>query len=90
MTYNDRRMNVGTVRSLLRRLGERAGVDNVHTHRFRHTCAIEYLRNSGDIFTLQSILGHKWLTMVKHYLSIATNDVAKAHRRASPVDGWRL
>ena len=90
MTYNDWRMDVGAVRSLLRRLGERAGVDNVHAHRFRHTCAIEYLRNGGDIFTLQSILGHKSLKMVRHYLSIATNDVATAHRRASPVDGWRL
>jgi integrase/recombinase XerD len=90
LTYDDKRMNTAAVHSLLLQLGEKAGVANVHAHRFRHTCAIEYLRNGGDIFTLQSILGHKSLTMVRHYLSIATNDVAKAHRRASPVDGWRL
>jgi integrase/recombinase XerD len=90
LTYDDKRMNIAAVYSLLLRLGEKAGVANVHAHRFRHTCAIEYLRNGGDIFTLQSILGHKSLKMVRHYLSIATNDVAAAHRRASPADGWRL
>jgi len=73
---------------LLTRLGERAGVNNTHAHRFRHTFAIEYLRNSGDIFTLQSILGHASLKMVRNYLKLAQTDIATAHRRASPADKW--
>jgi len=78
------------LRILVRRLGERAGLTHVHPHKFRHTFAITYLRSGGDVFTLQSLLGHGSLDMVRHYAQIAEVDVENAHRKASPVDNWRL
>lgn len=77
-----------TLRGLIQRMAREAGVPNAFTHRFRHTFAINFLRNGGDAFTLQAILGHETLDMVKRYLAIAQTDIRAAHRKASPVKAW--
>ena len=84
------RLSRHNVRNLLSRIGNRAGVDKVHPHRFRHTFAIEFLRNGGDVFSLQQLLGHSSLEMVRKYLQIAEMDLERTHRKASPADNWRL
>lgn len=73
---------------LLRRLGEKTGIPNVGAHRFRHTFAIQYLRNGGDIYTLKRQLGHNSLAMVQRYLQLSDMDSKRAHQKASPVDNW--
>ncbi len=85
-----RRMSGDSIKHLLDRIGKRANVSNVHPHRFRHTFAIQSLRAGMDIFSLQRLLGHASLSMVRRYLALAQSDLEAAHRRASPVDNWRL
>ncbi len=67
------------------RLGERAGVRNAHPHRFRHFFAIAFVRSGGDGYTLQDILGHETMDMVKIYLQMGLADVTAVHSKASPV-----
>ena len=78
------------LRLLIFRIGTRAGVPDAGIHRFRHTFAINFLRNGGDPWSLQMMLGHSTMEMVKTYLSIAQADLDNSHKLASPVDHWRL
>jgi integrase/recombinase XerD len=79
-----------TLLVFLKRLGKRAGVADVHPHRFRHTFAVMYLRNGGNAFELQMALGHTSLGATQTYMHLAQADLEKKHQEASPVAGWRL
>ncbi len=69
------------------RLGRRAGVGTRSSpHTFRHTFAHGYLVNGGDVFSLQQILGHATLDMVRRYVSLSEADLVARHRMASPAD----
>jgi len=75
----------------IRKLGRRAGVPRLHAHLLRHTGAIERLRNGQDVFTLQRLLGHSTLEMVRRYLRALKNeDAENASRSTAPGDRWRL
>lgn len=89
-TANGTKISRDNLLKSIYRLGNRAGVQDPNLHRFRHTFAINFLRNGGDIYTLQRILGHSTLDMVQRYLAIAQVDIQAAHRRASPVMNWGL
>lgn len=90
LARGNRPFNPNSLRQLIDSIAERAGVKDAYPHRFRHTFAITYLRSGGDVFTLQALLGHNSLDMVRRYAKIADLDVEQAHRRASPADNWRL
>lgn len=81
-----------TCRHLLRkefhRLGAQAGIQGVRVspHTLRHTFATQYIMNGGDAFSLQQILGHSTLDMVKVYVGLANRDVALLHQKFSPMD----
>ncbi len=70
---------------MLVRLGEKAQVEDVHPHRFRHTFALASLRNGLDPLTLQRLLGHTTLTMTNHYVAMTTHDLSTRHAAASPL-----
>ena len=53
-------------------------VEKTSIHLFRHTFAKRWITNGGDIFTLQRILTHSELDMVKKYLNLYSGDLATA------------
>ena len=76
------------VQSMLLRLSNKAKMSGTrcNPHRFRHTFAKTFLMNGGDIFSLQKILGHSSLEVVKIYVNLITSDILEQHRKFSPVD----
>jgi len=86
LTRSGESLDVVGIKILVRRLSKKAGV-KIYAHKLRHTFAISYLRNGGDVFTLQHLLGHATLHMTQRYLqSLSDDDAMKAHRKFSPLD----
>jgi site-specific recombinase XerD len=90
VTRDGRPMDRVVLLEMLSDLGTKAGVMDVHPHRFRHTFAINFLRNGGNVYELQMALGHTTLEMVRRYLALAETDLERAHEEASPVARWQL
>ena len=76
------------LRTIIEKYARKAGIEGVRCspHTFRHTFAISYLRNGGDVFSLQRILGHSSLEIVRIYVNYAEADIKACHRRFSPAD----
>jgi integrase/recombinase XerC/integrase/recombinase XerD len=80
------RLSSNAIRNCIYRLKKKFGFEKLHPHLFRHTFATKYLINGGDIFSLQLILGHSDLDMVKKYSHVANSYMLSKHRRFSPLD----
>lgn len=89
-TQNGQPLTRTHLRHILERIAARADLPHYTPHDFRHTFAVNYLRNYPNIYTLQEMLGHTTLEMVKRYLAISQSDLDDAHRHASPVEKWGL
>lgn len=89
VTEERRPMTWMGIQTMVKRLCRRAAIEGPKRgpHTFRHTFAISFLRNGGDVFTLQALLGHSTLEMTLRYVSsLGAEDVIRVHGKASPVD----
>lgn len=75
------RMTPGGVRARLKTIAERAGVENVHPHRFRRTLATNLINHGMQIQEVASILGHDKIDTTMTYVYIEKNNVKNAYRR---------
>ena len=92
LTADGRPLTRNRVEKRMTVYGERAGLEGIRCspHTLRHTASVRFLRNGGDVFSLQRLLGHSTLAMTRHYCELADVDVKRAHATASPVDNLML
>lgn len=83
------KLNRKTIQERLQIYGQKAKLNRVRVspHTFRHTCAKMYLLSGGDILSLQKLLGHSSLDMVRHYVELWGSDLQQMHKKHSPVEG---
>lgn len=84
VTKNNTRLNRNNIRRDISKIGKELGI-KAHPHKFRHTFAVSFLRNGGNIKQLQDILGHESIKTVTIYLKLAEVDLQQA-KAFSPVD----
>jgi len=90
LSISGKPITVNTIKLVFSRLAKSASVTRLHAHLCRHTFAINYLLNGGDIFSLREILGHTTLEMVNHYLHFTSSQISDQHRKYSPMDRLEL
>jgi integrase/recombinase XerC len=74
------------LREIIRRRAKLAKLKTPSIHSFRRAFAINMLRAGVDVFSLQKLMGHADLQVLRRYLAQTTEDIAQAHRIGSPVD----
>ncbi|MDR1465989.1 MAG: tyrosine-type recombinase/integrase [Oscillospiraceae bacterium] len=74
-----------TVESLFRKLKRKAGIPRLRPHLLRHSFATRYLENGGDVYSLQQILGHTSLDMVRRYVHQTPSKTIACFPQFSPL-----
>ena len=87
-TRNKTQVTVRNFERELKAVGAKLGITGVRfsPHTLRHTFAVSYLRNGGNLFYLSKILGHASVTITQRYLqSLQVTDFQAVHDRLSPL-----
>jgi integrase/recombinase XerD len=92
LTRDGRPLSKDRLEAIVERHGTKAGIFGVRVspHTFRHTMAVTFLRNGGDVFSLQRITGHSQLDVLRGYVNLAQSDISRVHERNSPADNLEL
>jgi len=84
------RFNRNSLRLLMERRAADADVPCPGLHDFRRLCGYLMHRNGASVREIQLYLGHSSITVTQRYIALDDDDIMDAHRRASPVDNWRI
>ena len=79
-------LNRGTLQKQITVYNRSRGVEKTSIHAFRHTFAKNWILNGGDILSLQTILGHSSMEMVKEYVALFGNDLKRGFNLHNPLD----
>lgn len=74
---------------LVRRYASLAGIEGLHPHALRHTCATHLLKGGADVRHVQAILGHKKLDTTALYTRVVIDDLREVLARAHPRERRR-
>jgi len=86
LSIQKKAISENSMKLMFNRLAKRVSIKRLHAHLCRHTFATKFLSNGGDIFTLQKILGHASLEMVRRYSNLTSDHVRAQHQLFSPMD----
>lgn len=86
VTDKGERLTYGGLRQIIRRRSEAAKVETPALHDFRRCFALQCLRNGMDVYSLQKLMGHADLQVLRRYLRQTDADLHAAHQQNSPVD----
>ena len=74
-------LGVSGAETMIRNLGKKAKVKNVHPHRFRRTLATRLIRKGMEIDQVSKILGHESLSVTQRYIESDRDMLKLTHNK---------
>ena len=78
------RLTVRSVQLRLKKMALKQGLPPIHPHMLRHSFATHMLESSGDLRTIQQLLGHSSLSTTQIYTKLDYQHLAKIYDQAHP------
>lgn len=75
------RLNPSGLRNILKTIEKRAGVVNVHPHRFRRTFATNLSKRGMDVQTIARLMGHSSIQTTMIYVSLDETTVINEYKK---------
>ena len=85
-TKTGTRLSYSALRDIIRLRARDAGIGAPTLHAFRRGFALACLRNDVDLISLQRMMGHSDLSVLRRYLAQTQEDLRRAHEKGGPVD----
>ena len=78
------RLSIRSVQLRLKKMAIKQGLPPIHPHMLRHSFATHMLESSGDLRTIQELLGHSSLSTTQIYTKLDYQHLAKIDDEAHP------
>ena len=75
------RLTVNSIEKMIRNIGARTSIENVHPHRFRRTMATRAIDKGMPIEQVQVLLGHTKIDTTLRYANVQQSNVRYSHRK---------
>lgn len=78
------RLTVRSIQLRLKKMAVKQGLPPIHPHMLRHSFATHMLESSGDLRTIQELLGHSSLSTTQIYTKLDYQYLVKIYDKAHP------
>lgn len=86
ITKSGTQLQYSGLRQIIRRRANNANIRPPSLHSFRRYFALQMLRSGVDIFSLQKLMGHSDIQILRRYLQQTEEDIRSAHQLGGPVN----